>query len=71
MGRINFEEDGDYIDCTKMGVGGKAIPSLVNKIKNIKGDAKFILLVCVCALLFIVVVIVVVVVLLLLRVASS
>jgi len=26
VGRIQFEEDGDYIDCTKMGVGGKAIP---------------------------------------------
>lgn len=23
VGRINFYEDGDFIDCTKMGVGGK------------------------------------------------
>eukprot|EP00053_Salpingoeca_punica_P009930 m.89348 g.89348 ORF g.89348 m.89348 type:complete len:416 (+) comp15222_c0_seq1:51-1298(+) len=45
IGRITYEEDGDFIDCTKMGVGGKAIPSLVNKIKNVKGDAKFVLLV--------------------------
>jgi meiotic recombination protein SPO11 len=29
VGRITFLEDGDYIDCTKMGVGGKAIPALV------------------------------------------
>jgi meiotic recombination protein SPO11 len=26
VGRIQFEEDGDPIDCTRMGVGGKAIP---------------------------------------------
>jgi Type IIB DNA topoisomerase len=25
VGRVQFEEDGDYIDCTKMGVGGKVI----------------------------------------------
>ena len=38
-------EDGDPIDCTRMGIGGKAIPSLVNKITNIEGDAEFVLLV--------------------------
>jgi meiotic recombination protein SPO11 len=42
---VIFEEDGDLIDCTKMGVGGKAIPSLVSKIVNIRGDAEFVLLV--------------------------
>lgn len=45
VGRIQFEEDGDYIDCTKMGVGGKAIPPYIDKIENIKSDAEFILLV--------------------------
>jgi meiotic recombination protein SPO11 len=45
VGRVTFLEDGDVIDCTKMGVGGKAIPSLVNKITNVAGDAQFILLV--------------------------
>ena len=45
VGRIQFEEDGDYIDCTKMGVGGKAIPPYIDKIENITSDAEFILLV--------------------------
>lgn len=45
VGRIQFEEDGDYIDCTKMGVGGKAIPPYIDKIENITSDAEFVLLV--------------------------
>ncbi|KAL3815741.1 hypothetical protein ACHAXA_004943 [Cyclostephanos tholiformis] len=45
VGRISFYEDGDYIDCTKMGVGGKAIPPYIDKIENIESDAEFILLV--------------------------
>ena len=45
VGRIQFEEDGDSIDCTKMGVGGKAIPPYIDKIENITSDAEFILLV--------------------------
>lgn len=45
VGRVTFYEDGDFIDCTKMGVGGKAIPSLVDKITDIEGDAQFVLLV--------------------------
>jgi hypothetical protein len=45
VGRIYFEEDGDPIDCTRMGVGGKAIPPYIDKIENIKSDAEFILLV--------------------------
>lgn len=35
VGRVQFLEDGDYIDCTKMGVGGKAIPPYIDKIENI------------------------------------
>ena len=31
VGRLRYKEDGDDIDCTKMGVGGKAIPSNVDK----------------------------------------
>lgn len=45
VGRIQYYEDGDYIDCTKMGVGGKAIPPYVDKIDRITSDAEFILLV--------------------------
>jgi len=45
VGRIQFEEDGDEIDCTKMGVGGKAIPPYIDKITNIRSDAEFVLLV--------------------------
>lgn len=45
VGRIQFTEDGDFIDCTKMGVGGKAIPPYIDKIENIVSDAEFILLV--------------------------
>lgn len=45
VGRVQFEEDGDFIDCTKMGVGGKAIPPYIDKIENITSDAEFILLV--------------------------
>mmetsp|Transcript_7060 Transcript_7060/g.12666 ORF Transcript_7060/g.12666 Transcript_7060/m.12666 type:complete len:479 (-) Transcript_7060:215-1651(-) len=45
VGRISFYEDGDFIDCTKMGVGGKAIPPYIDKIENIQSDAEFVLLV--------------------------
>jgi meiotic recombination protein SPO11 len=45
VGRISFYEDGDFIDCTKMGVGGKAIPPYIDKIENMESDAEFILLV--------------------------
>ena len=45
VGRCSFRDDGDFIDCTKMGVGGKAIPSLADRITDIQGDAEFILLV--------------------------
>jgi meiotic recombination protein SPO11 len=45
VGRLSFEEDGDPIDCTKMGVGGKAIPPYIDKITNLQSDAEFILLV--------------------------
>ncbi|GMH73240.1 hypothetical protein TrRE_jg11989 [Triparma retinervis] len=43
VGRV--QEDGDPIDCTRMGVGGKAIPPYTDKIDNIQSDAEFILLV--------------------------
>lgn len=45
VGRLTFDEDGDPIDCTRMGVTGKAIPSYIDKISNIQSDAEFILLV--------------------------
>lgn len=31
VGRLTFTEDGDAIDCSKMGVGGKAIPPNIDK----------------------------------------
>mmetsp|Transcript_49404 Transcript_49404/g.96591 ORF Transcript_49404/g.96591 Transcript_49404/m.96591 type:complete len:279 (-) Transcript_49404:123-959(-) len=45
VGRISFVEDGDPIDCTRMGVGGKAIPPYIDKITDITSDADFVLLV--------------------------
>ena len=32
VGRLQFEEAGDLIDCTRMGVGGKAIPPNCDKV---------------------------------------
>lgn len=45
IGRVSFREAGDLIDCTRMGVGGKAIPPYVERIADIESDAQFILLV--------------------------
>lgn len=45
IGRVRFREAGDLIDCTRMGVGGKAIPPYVERITDIESDAEFILLV--------------------------
>jgi meiotic recombination protein SPO11 len=45
VGRLAFREDGDAIDCARMGVGGKAIPPNVDKVTDIVSDALFILLV--------------------------
>jgi hypothetical protein len=33
VGRLSFREDGDFIDCARMGVGGKAIPPNVDKVR--------------------------------------
>ena len=32
VGRVQFRDDGDLIDCTRMGVGGKAIPPYIDRI---------------------------------------
>ena len=45
VGRLTFREDGDLIDCKRMGVGGKAVPPNVDKVTDIESDALFILLV--------------------------
>lgn len=45
IGRVQFREAGDLIDCTRMGVGGKAIPPYIERIADIESDAQFILLV--------------------------
>ncbi|XP_078444990.1 spo11/DNA topoisomerase VI, subunit A protein [Wolffia australiana] len=45
VGRLIFTEQGDRIDCTKMGVGGKAIPPNIDHVGDMESDALFILLV--------------------------
>ena len=45
VGKLLYSEDGDEIDCTKMGIGGKAIPSNIDKVANLRSEAKFVLLV--------------------------
>jgi meiotic recombination protein SPO11 len=45
VGRLSFRDDGDLIDCTRMGIGGKAIPPFIDRITDITSDASFILLV--------------------------
>ncbi|CAG9462033.1 unnamed protein product [Pedinophyceae sp. YPF-701] len=45
VGRLQFTEDGDEIDCSRMGVGGKAIPPHIDKVDNLRSTAKFVLLV--------------------------
>jgi len=45
VGCIQFTESDDEIDCTKLGKSGKAIPSQMNDVSNIRGTARFILLV--------------------------
>jgi len=45
VGCIQFNESGDEIDCMKQGKSGKAIPSQINDVTNIRGTARFILLV--------------------------
>ena len=45
VGRLTFREDGDLIDCKRMGVGGKAIPPNIDKVTDIQSDAMFVLLV--------------------------
>ncbi|XP_072961614.1 DNA topoisomerase 6 subunit A3 [Typha angustifolia] len=45
VGRLIFSDDGDRIDCTKMGIGGKAIPPNIDRVSDLESDALFILLV--------------------------
>ena len=45
VGKLIYTEDGDEIDCTKMGIGGKAIPSNIDKVDCFRSVAKFVLLV--------------------------
>lgn len=45
IGCVSFREDGDLIDCRRMGVGGKAIPPYIDRITELESDALFILLV--------------------------
>ena len=34
VGRLTFVEDGDTINCSRMGVGGKAIPPNIDKVSG-------------------------------------
>ncbi|XP_051147769.1 DNA topoisomerase 6 subunit A [Andrographis paniculata] len=45
VGRLMFSDNGDMIDCTKMGMGGKAIPPNIDRVGDMQSDALFILLV--------------------------
>jgi len=45
VGCIQFNESGDEIDCMRQGKSGKAIPAQMNDVTNIRGTARFILLV--------------------------
>uniref|UniRef100_A0A7S3LSR4 DNA topoisomerase (ATP-hydrolyzing) n=1 Tax=Aplanochytrium stocchinoi TaxID=215587 RepID=A0A7S3LSR4_9STRA len=45
VGKLRFVDDGDPIDCSRMGAGGKAIPPFTDRLTNIESDAEFILLV--------------------------
>lgn len=45
VGRIQYREAGDLIDCTRMGIAGKAIPPYIDRITDIQSDAEFIILV--------------------------
>lgn len=38
VGRIQFNDDDDVIDCTKMGRSGKNIPSYVDRVSAIRLD---------------------------------
>ena len=40
VGRLSFRDDGDKIDCTKMGVAGTSISPFSSKITDIQSDAK-------------------------------
>ena len=45
VGRLIFSDNGDMIDCTKMGMGGKAIPPNIDRVGDMQSDALFIVLV--------------------------
>ena len=52
VGRVRFRDDGDLIDCTKMGMGGKAIPPYIDRITGQIWDSHGLLLSSVGATLF-------------------
>ena len=45
VGRLQFTDDGDEIDCARLGLGGKTIPPYIDRVDDIRSDAEFILLV--------------------------
>ncbi|XP_057444101.1 DNA topoisomerase 6 subunit A-like [Lotus japonicus] len=45
IGNLCFKEDGDLVDCAKLGLSGKSIPYHMAKVTDLESDALFILLV--------------------------
>jgi len=45
VGDLQFKEAGDEIDCSKMGIGGKGIPPVLDQVTDLRSNAKFVLLV--------------------------
>lgn len=45
VGRLQFRESGDLIDCTRQGTGGKSITPFIDTVTDIQSDAEFILIV--------------------------
>jgi len=45
VGNLKFKEAGDEIDCSRLGIGGKGIPPMIDRVTDIRSSAEFILLV--------------------------
>mmetsp|Transcript_17061 Transcript_17061/g.33375 ORF Transcript_17061/g.33375 Transcript_17061/m.33375 type:complete len:449 (-) Transcript_17061:1500-2846(-) len=45
VGDLRFKEAEDEIDCSRLGIGGKGIPPMIDRVTDIRSDADFILLV--------------------------
>lgn len=41
VGKLQFRDDGDLIDCSLMGVSGKNIPSFMDRVSDIRSVKAF------------------------------